>query len=254
MAQINSAHHSAGLARRCAAEFLGTLAIVLFGCGAIATIGNGTGIPGHLAVNIVFGLTVAAMIYTLGHISAAHFNPAVSVGFAVAGRFPWKYVPAYVLAQLAGAVVGSALHAVLLPAEASAVHFGATFPTVIPVRAVGIEVLLTFFLMLTIMSVATDRRVNGAVPGLAIGSIVALCGLFGGPLSGCSMNPARSLGPALFAGHTALSNYWIYLLGPIVGAAVGAVCYEAIRGGAHHGQGAPNDLFVALEEARSSSS
>jgi MIP family channel proteins len=233
--------------RRYAAEFLGTFAIVFFGCGAIATLA-GAGLITNLAVNTVFGLTVAAAVYALGHISAAHFNPAVSIGFASAGRFPWKYVAPYIAAQALGAITASAFHFALFPALAATVHYGATMPHVDIPRAIALEATLTFFLMFTIMSVATDRRVNGAIPGLAIGMVVALCGLFGGPLTGCSMNPARSLGPAILAGGQALSVWWFYLVGPIIGAVLGALAYEAIRGGDHHGQGAPNDLEMALEK------
>ncbi|AIE86287.1 MIP/aquaporin family protein [Fimbriimonas ginsengisoli] len=234
--------------RRYVAEGLGTFAIVFFGCGAIASL---AGQPAaHLMVNAVFGLVVAASIYALGHISAAHFNPAVTVAFAVAKRFPWRYVPTYVASQLAGALAASGLHAVLFGGLAKAVGFGATQPTVDLARCLGIEATLTFFLMLVIISVATDRRANGAVPGLAIGMAVALCGLFGGPLTGCSMNPARSLAPALFAGGPALAAYWPYLVGPVIGACLAALVYEAIRGGDEHGQGAPNDLELALEKVR----
>jgi MIP family channel proteins len=185
------------------------------------------------------------MIYALGHISAAHFNPAVSVGFAVARRFPWRYVAPYVAAQCLGAVSASALHAVLIPSPAAAAGFGATLTELPPIRALGVEAVLTFFLMLVIMSVATDKRVDGAAPGLAIGATVLLCGLFGGALTGCSMNPARSLGPALFSGTA--GSLWLYILGPVAGAALAALAYETIRGESHHAQGAPNDLGVALE-------
>lgn len=236
--------------RRYVAEFLGTFAIVFFGCGSILSlVGKG---DAHLMVNLVFGLVVAASIYALGHISAAHFNPAVTIAFAVAKRFPWKFVPGYVVAQMLGAIVASALHAFLLPGTAKAAAFGATIPSLDVSRALVTEVLLTFFLMLVIISVATDRRANGAIPGLAIGMAVALCGLFGGPLSGCSMNPARSLGPALYAAPMALPVLWIYFVGPVIGAVLGATIYEAIRGGDEHGQGAPNDLEMALEKVAAS--
>lgn len=226
--------------RRLAAEFLGTFAIVFFGCGAIATGGS------PLAVNAVFGLVVAAAVYALGHISAAHFNPAVSVAFALAGRFPWRAVAPYVSAQAFGAVAASSSQAFLFGERVAAVRYGATLPHVDPLRTLGIEAILTFFLMLVVASVATDRRTDGAVPGLAIGMAVAACGLFGGPLTGCSMNPARSLGPALFAG----SVFWPYLLGPTLGAGAAALVYEAIRGGDEHGKDAPNDLEMALERTR----
>lgn len=230
--------------RRYAAEFLGTFAIVFFGCGAIATLAHSQ--ASVLAINAVFGMTVAAAIYALGHISAAHFNPAVTIGFALARRFPWKYVPLYILAQVLGAACASGLHFLLIPDLASSVSFGATIPTLEPIRALGIEAILTFFLMLVIISVATDRRVDGAVPGLSIGITVALCGLFGGPLTGCSMNPARSFGPELFSGGNSLSTMWLYIVGPIIGAGIAALVYEAIRGGDHHAQGAPNDLELSL--------
>ena len=233
--------------RRYGAEFLGTFAIVFFGAGAIATFGPDGGAGARLAVNGVFGLTVAAMIYALGHLSAAHFNPAVTLGFAVARRFPWHFVLPYWAAQCGGAVLASLFHRLLLPDSAAKVQFGATTST-LPVGAVlGVEAVLTFFLMLVIISVATDRRVSEAIPGLAIGATVALCGLFGGPLSGCSMNPARSLGPALLAGGSALAQLWVYAAGPMLGAVAGALCYEALRGGEEHAQGAPNDLYQALK-------
>lgn len=232
--------------RRYVAEFLGTFAIVFFGCGAIITL-QGRG-DAHLMVNAVFGLVVAASIYALGHISAAHFNPAISVGFAAVGKFPWRYVAPYALAQCLGAIAASSLHAALFPSQAAAVSFGATMPALDLVRTLVIEATITFFLMLVIVSVATDRRVDGAAPGLAIGMAVALCGLFAGPMTGCSMNPARSLGPALFARGQALAQYGVYVVGPIVGAVAAAALYEAIRGGDHHGQGAPNDLSEALRK------
>ena len=144
--------------RRLFAEMLGTFAIVFFGCGAIATGGS------NLGVALVFGLVVAASIYALGHISAAHFNPAVTFGFALIGRFPWRFVPAYMVAQCLGAIAASGAHALLLPDRATAIGYGASVPHVDVARCVGIEALLTFFLMLVIVSVATDRRTDGAVP------------------------------------------------------------------------------------------
>ena len=223
--------------RRLFAEVLGTFAIVFFGCGAVATGGT------TLGVALVFGLVVAALVYALGHISAAHFNPAVTFGFALGGRFPWRLVPAYVAAQALGAVLASGAHALLLPARAAATLYGASVPHIDPLRCVGVEALLTFFLMLVIASVATDRRTDGAVPGLAIGAMVAVDAAMGGPLTGASMNPARSLGPALFA-HTVL---WPYVVGPLLGAGLAARAYEALRGGDEHGKNAPNDLEQALE-------
>lgn len=215
------------LVNRLVAEFLGTFAIVFFGCGAIITLKGESG--AHFMVNVVFGLTVAASIYALGHISAAHFNPAVSVGFAMAKRFPWREVPSYIAAQAVGAVASTCLHAFLFGSVAKVAAFGSTIPASSVGTSLAIEVVMTFFLMLVIISVATDNRANPAISGIAIGMAVTLCGLFGGPISGCSMNPARSLGPAVFAQGASLSSYWIYVLAPMAGACVAARLYEWMR-------------------------
>ena len=230
--------------RRYAAECVGTFGIV-FAPVALSASGHFPGgDSGLMAAAWVSGLVVLAMIYALGHISAAHFNPAVTLGFAVAGRFPWRYALLYCTAQFAGAITAAGMAALL---------FGAGHGTHIPApgpaaRAVGMEAVLTFFLMLVIIAVATDRRANGAVPGLAIGLTVVFDVLIGGPVTGGSMNPARSLGPALFGSHAALSHYWVYVVGPVVGAVVAARLYEAIRGGEEHAQGAPNDLYQTLAD------
>lgn len=214
--------------RRFVAELLGTFAIVFFGCGAIATTQHQA--TAHLTVNAVFGLTVAASIYALGHISAAHFNPAVTIGFAVVKRFSWREVGPRVVAQLLGAFMASGMHLILIGSEAKSVSFGSTIPTTSIGVALSIEVLLTFFLMLIIISVATDKRVSPGVPGLAIGMTVTLCGLFGGSLSGCSMNPARSLAPAFLAMGQPLNVVWIYIVGPILGAVAASRVYEWLKG------------------------
>jgi len=228
--------------RRYLAELVGTFAIV-FAPVALAGSGSLRGADSSLmAAAWVSGLVVLAMIYALGHISAAHFNPAVTVAFAVAGRFPWRYVVPYTAAQAAGGITAAAVAALLFgPGH------GAHVPAVPWPAAVGMEVCLTFILMLVVISVATDRRVNGAIPGVAVGFTVVLAVLIGGPATGGSMNPARSLGPALFAGGDALPSYPVYVVGPLVGAVLASLLYEALRGGHEHGQGAPNDLYQALE-------
>src|SRR3954452_6065607 len=198
--------------QRYLSEFMGTFALVFAGCGAVISNEMTGGSVSHLGIALTFGFVVTVMIYALGPISAAHFNPAVTLGFAVARRFPWRHVPAYLGAQVGGALLASLLHRVLYGAELAArAQYGATTPAVPIGAAIGFEVVLTFFLMLVIMAVATDRRVPGAVPGLAIGLTVALCAAFAGPVTGASMNPARSLAPALFAGGEALRMLPLYL-------------------------------------------
>lgn len=230
--------------RRYLAEFIGTFGIV-FAPVALSATGKFQGGDGSLmAAAWVSGLVVLAMIYAFGHLSAAHFNPAVTLGFAVAGRFPWRYVVPYWIAECLGGIAAAALAALFFGGGHGA-HTPAPGPLL---RAAAVEAALTFLLMLVIISVATDRRVNGAIPGLAIGLTVVFDVLIGGPITGGSMNPARSLGPALFAGGAALSAYWVYVLGPVLGAVAASLLYEALRGGEHHAQGAPNDLFQALEE------
>jgi MIP family channel proteins len=225
--------------RRYLAEFVGTFGIV-FAPVALSATGHLRGGEANLmAAAWVSGLAVLAMIYALGPISAAHFNPAVTLGFAVARRFPWRFVLPYWGAQFAGAIAAAGACALLFGAG-----HGVHIPAGSTVRAVGLEAVLTFLLMLVIVSVATDRRVNGAVPGLAIGLTVVFDVLIGGPVSGGSMNPARSLGPALFSGGAALSAYWVYVVGPLLGAVIAARVYEGIRGSEEHAQSAPNDLFT----------
>ena len=234
---------NAGMVRRCAAEFVGTFGIV-FAPVALSAAGHLPGGDASLAASAwISGLAVLAMIYALGHLSAAHFNPAVTIGFAVAGRFPWRLVPAYWAAEFAGGIFAAGLAAQLF-GPGHGVHI----PAVSALRAVEMEAVLTFFLMLVISAVATDTRVSGAVSGLAIGLIVVVDVFLGGPISGGSMNPARSLGPALFGSSTALSSLWIYFVGPTIGAVIAARVYEALRGSEDHAQWAPNDLAEALRE------
>jgi MIP family channel proteins len=207
------------------AEALGTFALVFFGCGAIA-VGAETGQLGQPAVALAFGLVIAVMIYALGHISGAHFNPAVSVGFAVGRHFPWSRVATYSVAQVAGATLGALALRVTLGADAD---LGVTQPSGSELQALAWEALLTFFLMLVITAVATDTRAVGEAAALAIGGTVALGALVGGPISGASMNPARSIGPALVSGE--LDAPWIYLVGPAIGAIAAALVYRFLRGG-----------------------
>ncbi len=210
-----------------------------------ATGGLPGGAPGLFAAAFVSGLAVLAMVYVLGPILAAHFNPAVTLGFALSKRFPWRFLPAYWLSQLLGAVVAAAVvallygggHGVHVPSDPSAMF-----------KNLATEALLTFILMLVISAVATDQRVSGTVPALATGLTVIFDVLIGGPVTGGSMNPARSFGPALFGSHAALANYWIFLVGPCVGASAAALVFEMIRLEHRYTKGAPNELLEAMQE------
>jgi aquaporin NIP len=214
----------APLVRALAAEAIGTFALVFAGCGAIM-VNAKTDALGHLGVAASFGLVIMVMIYAVGHISGAHFNPAVSLAFALTRHFPWPRLLAYWAAQITGAIAAAAL---LRASLGDVADIGATVPSGSDGQAFLWEVVLTFFLMFVIMAVATDTRAVGEAAALAIGGTVALDALFGGPITGASMNPARSLGPALIAPEfTAL---WVYLLAPLVGAAGGALTYEFVRG------------------------
>ncbi len=205
------------------AEMIGTFALLFVGCGAIM-VDSITGSLSHIGVSMAFGLVITVMVYATGHISGAHFNPAVTIAFASVGRFPWREVPSYIAGQCCAAVAAMTSLRMIFP-EAKAL--GATVPASGDVQALVLEFVLTFFLMFVITAVATDSRAEGQMAGVAIGGTVAVAALIGGPISGASMNPARSLGPAIFAGD--LSYMWLYTLGPIAGAMLGAACYHGVR-------------------------
>jgi MIP family channel proteins len=217
--------------RRYGAEFLGTFAYVFFGCGVKIIQGNSEDAASRFLIYLTFGLTLFTMSFALSHISAAPFNPAITFGLALARRFPWRYVWPYWLAQVLGGVTASSLHFLLLARKAEAAAYGATVPTIGDFQAIVIEGISTFFLMFIFIASATDKRVSRAVTGFATGIMVALAGFFAGPLTGGSMNPARSLAPALFAGGSILASAWVYWVGPLIGASLGALVYEFLRGG-----------------------
>ena len=212
------------IARPVLAELIGTFALVFAGAGAVMVDAE-SGALGQVGIALTFGLVIMAMIYAVGHISGAHFNPAVSLAFALARHFPWSRVAAYWTAQLAGALAAALL---LRASLGDVANVGATLPSGSDGQAFLWETILTFFLMFVIMAVATDTRAVGEAAAIAIGGTVALGALVGGPVSGGSMNPARSLGPALVSGE--LRAFWIYLSAPLLGAALGAVAYQLVRG------------------------
>jgi aquaporin NIP len=214
------------LLRRALAEGLAAFALVFAGCGAIVANTVHAGALGGIGVAATFGLVIMAMVYATGHLSGAHINPAVTVAFTLTRHFPLRDAFAYVAAQLAGAAAGAL---VLLAAwSEKPAHLGATLPSVPASTALLYEVVLSAFLMFVIVAVATDTRAVGAAAALAIGGTVGLDALFGGPITGASMNPARSFGPALASGSW--HDFWIYVVGPLVGATLGALAYQLVRG------------------------
>lgn len=196
-------------------ELLGTFILVFAGTGAIVINDVSGGVIGHAGIALTFGLVVMAMIYTFGEVSGAHLNPAVTLGFAVAGRFEWKNIPGYVLAQIIGALAASGVLHLLFPAHEK---LGATLPSGSVMQSFVLELILTAILMLSILRISTGAKEKGITAGIAIGGIIALEAMFAGPICGASMNPARSLAPALVSGH--LEHLWIYLTATVLGAFV----------------------------------
>lgn len=209
--------------RRYAAELLGTYALVFAGTGAII-INEQTGALGHFGVAATFGLIVLAMIYAFGDLSGAHLNPAVTLGFVVARRFPAAQALPYIAAQLGGALLASLTLRFLFP---SSVTLGATFPTGSASQSFILEVLLTYFLMLVILQVAHGSKETGIMAGIAIGAVVGLEALFAGPICGASMNPARSIAPALVSGE--MRSLWIYIVAPVLGALLATGTWSLLR-------------------------
>lgn len=212
-----------GLLRRAGAELIGTYALVTAGCGAIM-VNAETGALGHIGIAFTFGLIIMVMIAATGHISGAHFNPAVTIAFALTHHFPWLEVPFYVVGQTLGAILGAVTLRFVIGDVAS---IGTTLPSGTVAQSFGLEVLLTAVLMFVIIAVATDTRAVGETAAIAIGATVGLDALWGGPISGASMNPARSIGPALVAGIG--TDQWIYIVAPIIGAILGGLAYQIIR-------------------------
>jgi aquaporin Z len=199
--------------RRLAAEFLGTFALVFAGTGAIVTNDVRGGAVSHAGVALTFGLVVLAMIYAVGDVSGAHLNPAVTLGFFAARRFAAGWVAPYVLCQTVGAFAASGLLRLLFPGQGT---LGATLPAGPPEQSFALEVVLTLLLMFVILSVSTGAKEKGITAGIAVGAVIGLEALFAGPICGASMNPARSLAPAVVSGH--VESLWVYLTAPVLGA------------------------------------
>lgn len=206
------------------AELIGTFALVFCGTGAIVIDQLSGGAVTHVGVAITFGLIIMAMIYALGDISGAHMNPAVTIAFTIAKKFPLKQLLPYIISQLAGAFIASVTLHYLFPANET---LGTTLPAGSGMQSFVLEFLLTFFLMLVIINVATGSKEQGMFAGLAIGSTVLLEAMFAGPICGASMNPARSIAPAIVSGHT--EYLWIYIAAPVSGAAFSIFIFNMLH-------------------------
>ena len=215
----------ASLWRKLLAELLGTFALTFVAAGAdvIAVVSHGE--VNFISRMVAPGMLVTVMIYTVGNISGAHFNPGVSLAFAMRRDFPWRRVPAYWLVQFIGAILAAVLLRILFGLKG---HLGATLPHYSSIAALVMEIVLTFFLITVILATATNDKLVGHNTALAVGATVALDGLFAGPISGASMNTARTLGPMLVAGD--LSTAWIYIVGPFAGTILAVLMAWILRG------------------------
>lgn len=195
------------------AELVGTFTLVFVGTGAIITNDISGGTVTHVGISLTFGLIVLAMIYTVGEVSGAHLNPAVTLGFWMAGRFRSGLVAPYIVSQFTGALLASFFLLSVFPQHST---LGATSPAGSAMQAFLLELVLTWILMFVILGVSTEAKEKGIIAGVAVGAVIALEALFAGPISGASMNPARSLGPAVVSRH--LEHLWIYIAAPVIGA------------------------------------
>jgi len=195
------------------AEIFGTFILLFCGAGAIVTNQASDGTVTHVGIALVFGLVVTAIIYAIGEISGAHINPAVTIAFWVGKRFPGNQVLPYILCQVAGAVAACLLLRVTFPGLE---NYGMTLPAGSEIQSLILETVLTWILMFVVLCVSTGAKETGILAGVAIGAVIALEAMFAGPICGASMNPARSLAPALVSNH--LQSLWLYFVGPIAGA------------------------------------
>lgn len=213
------------LLNRCVAEATGTFALVFAGTGAIIVNDVSGGLVTHPGIAMVFGLIVMAVIYALGDVSGAHINPAVTLAFWSAGRFPARQIAPYIFSQCAGGLLASLALLLMFPGHSG---YGITLPAGGAPQSFAMEFILSFLLMFVIINVATGAQEKGVMAGAAIGAVVGLEAMFGGPVSGASMNPARSLAPALVAGEP--RYLWLYLLAPVLGMLAAVFCCRWVRG------------------------
>jgi aquaporin NIP len=212
------------MVKKSISEILGTFALVFCGTGAIVIDNVTGGAVSHVGVAITFGLIVMAMIYGFGEISGAHLNPAVSIAFTLAGRLPIKVLGMYITSQIIGAFLASITLKLLFPADD---RLGTTLPAGSAWQSFVLELLLTFILMLVIINVSTGPKEQGLFAGIATGSVILLEAMFAGPICGASMNPARSLAPAIVSGH--VESLWVYLTAPVIGAALAIPAWKYLN-------------------------
>ncbi|KAA8530369.1 hypothetical protein F0562_005078 [Nyssa sinensis] len=218
-------HFPPGFLRKVVAEIIATYLLVFVTCGSAALSASDEHKVSKLGASVAGGLIVTVMIYAVGHISGAHMNPAVTLAFAAVRHFPWKQVPIYAAAQLTGAISAAfTLHVLLHPIT----NVGTTSPSGTENQALLMEIVVTFSMMFLISAVATDAKAVGELAGIAVGSAVCITSILAGPISGGSMNPARTIGPAIASGY--YKGVWVYLVGPISGTLLGAWSYDLIRG------------------------
>jgi aquaporin Z len=210
--------------RKLAAELFGTFALVFAGTGAIVINDVSGGAVSHVGIALTFGLIVLAMIYALGDVSGCHLNPAVTLGFFVSRRFEGRWAVPYIISQCLGAILASATLRLMFPAHAT---LGATVPAGDDIQSFVLEFILTLILMFVVLSVSTGSKEKGVMAGVAVGSVIALEALFAGPISGASMNPARSLAPAIMS--LRLGGVWIYLAAPILGACASVFACRCVQ-------------------------
>ena len=206
-------------------EFFGTFCLVFCGSGSIITNDISNGDISHVGISLTFGLIVMAMIFAIGDISGAHINPAVSIAFTLAGNFNKKDLIPYIFSQTLGAIFASGILFILFPTHISQ---GGTLPSDSCFQTFIIEFILTFILMFVIIKVSSGSKEIGTLAGISIGGVVCLEALFAGTITGASMNPARSLAPAIFSGN--IDGLWIYFIAPVFGAIAAVYLCKVIKG------------------------